>query len=75
MMFRLFPLKENPKTHSRSFSLMMSEMNEKSFKSPGALDSRRVEFPANSMSLAPTISTWQSFPSPFRTRAFSVSSI
>ena len=53
----LFPAKENPKTpHSHSFSLMMSEMSEKSFKSPGALDSRRVKFPANSMSLALTIS-------------------
>ena len=54
---------------------MMSGLNEKSFKSPGALDSRGVKFPANSMSFAPTITMWQSFPSPFRTRAFSVSSI
>ena len=54
----LFQLKENTQTpHSNSFSLMMSEKNEKSFMSPGALDSRRVKFRVNSMSLAPAIST------------------
>ena len=41
----LFHSKENPQTqHWRGFSLMMSEMNEKTCKSPGALDSRRVKF-------------------------------
>ena len=42
MMSGLFPLKENYRTpHSPSFSWMMSEMNEKSSMSPGALYSRR----------------------------------
>ena len=41
-MSHLFSLNENTKTqHSPSFSLMLSETNEKSFKSPGAVDSRR----------------------------------
>ena len=37
-MSRLFPLNENIQTpHSPSVSLMMSEMNEKPFMSPGTL--------------------------------------
>ena len=43
---------------------MMSGLNEKSFKSLGALDSHK-KFPVNSMSVAPAISIWQSFRSPF----------
>ena len=38
----LVPNESEPQTpHSRSFSLTMSEMNEKSFVSPGTLFSRR----------------------------------
>ena len=75
-MSRLFPLKENHQTpHSRNFSLMMSEKNEKSFKTSDALDSRMVEFPTISMSFAPTTHRWRSFRSHFWTRTFSMSSV
>ena len=38
--------------HSHCLSLMMSDTNDKSFRSLVPLDSRRVRFPVNSMGLA-----------------------
>ena len=67
----LFPLKENPQTpHSSSFSLMMSEMIEKAFMSPGAFTAAG-EVPREINELPPTISTWWCLHSTFGTRTFS----
>ena len=68
----LVPLEREPQTqHSSCFSLIMSEMNGMSFMSQAPWTAAG-EVSAHSVSLAPTISGWRCFPSPFGTRTFSM---